>query len=793
MNTKLFYLLLLSCFVCSLPSAYAQKKGIQVVGKVVEGNSQSPVEFATVVAKSNGDDGMLVGTTTGLDGTFQMGVESRDFYIEVSFLGLETKKISSFEMNKGRIDLGVINLSADSELLDEVEVTAERSTTEFRLDKRVFNVGQDLSSTGASALEVLDNVPSVSVNIEGQVSLRGSQGVQMLINGKPSIMASDESNALGTITADMIEKIEVITNPSAKYEAEGTSGIINIVLKKEEKEGLNGSISLNTGIPHNQSVGISLNRRTEHFNLFSQFGVGYRELPRDQRNINRNLLTGDELRSEGEEFRNEVFYNVILGTDYHINRYNVITLSGSFAYEIEDQPSEFNFSRFDGSGNLESEWIRREETEATNPKYHYELQYKRDFKDHKDHDLIFSAIGNFFGKEQSSEFETITLSGVNDQDNQLTRTEFQEAKYTFNVDYTRPFSEFVTLETGAQYVIQDVSNDFAVTDIIDSELVPNAGLTNIFEYDQDVFGVYATGAYERGKWGVKGGLRVEHTELNTLLVTTNEPGNQNYTNLFPSFHTSYKLTERLSLQAGYSRRIYRPRLWDLNPFFNIRNNFNIRQGNPDLLPEFTDSYEVTSIFILDKISMNFGVYQRYTTDVIERITRSEENVNITLPENIGTNRATGIEYNAKYTPSKKLSFNGDFNFNFFNREGSLGDQNFDFTAEQWNARLTAKFNLPAGFDVEVRGNYESAFQTVQGETADQLFANLGVRKKLLKGKAVISFSIRDIFASRIRERELFQETFYVFDRSLRGRFITLGFSYGFGKGEAMEYSGRRRR
>ena len=227
--------------------------------------------------------------------------------VEFSFIGFVTKSMDNIEFDGSVLDLGSIYLEPDSEVLEEVVVTAEKSTTEFKLDKRVFNVGADLSNAGASALEVLDNVPSVNVNIEGQISLRGATGVQILINGKPSVLADDSSNALGTITADMMEKVEVITNPSAKYEAEGTAGIINIILRKDERKGVNGSVSVNTGLPHNHSVGFSMNKRTEKLNLFTQMGVGYRELPRQVENINRNKLTGSEIISEGEEFRNEKF------------------------------------------------------------------------------------------------------------------------------------------------------------------------------------------------------------------------------------------------------------------------------------------------------------------------------------------------------------------------------------------------------------------------------------------------------------------------------------------------------
>ncbi len=784
--------LFLSLFIVT-NTAFAQIKNFKISGTVIENRQQKPIEFATIMIANSTTQKSIEGTTTAADGRFSLQSNTADFYIEISFIGYVTKIIKDISIVGGKVDLGTITLLENTQDLGEVVVQGKKSTTEFKLDKRVFNVGEDLSSTGASALEVLNNVPSVNVNIEGAISLRGSSGVQVLINGKPSVIASEQGNALGTITADMIEKIEVITNPSAKYDAEGTAGIINIVLKKEERKGLNGSISINTGLPHNHSVGLSLNRRTEKFNFFSQLGAGYRELPRYSENINRDLINNTTITTDGIEYRNENFYNFIVGTDYYINPQNVLTLSGSFAYEIESQPSETNFNREDGTGAIDSEWKRTEKTAATNPKLQYELQYKSSFKDHKDHVLLFSALGNFFGKDQSSEFENTTVSGSNVNKMQETRANFQEAKYTFNLDYTKPFLEKFTIETGAQYVSQDVNNDFAVSNLINNEWVEDAGLTNIFEYKQNVFAVYGTGAYEGKKFGIKVGLRMENTDLNTLLVNTNEKNDRNFSNLFPSLHSSYKVTKRFSVQAGYSKRIYRPRLWDLNPFFNIRNNYSVWAGNPDLLPEFTDSYEISAIYILEKITMNASIYQRYTTDVIERVSTFENNVNRYSPNNIGTKNATGIEFNTKIRVKKWLTFNGDVNYNYFSREGELEGQSFDFNADQWSTKWTAKIALPADVDFEMTGRYQSEVQNVQGTISDQLFADLGLRKKMMKGKAVLSLGVRDLFASRIRETEVDQPNFYLFRKGTRGRFITLGFSYGFGKGEAMEYSGRRRR
>ena len=766
---------------------------LEISGEIIEQETGYPIPYATIIVKDKTTSTNLKGSISDEEGKFTVKTSKSDFYIEISFMGFKTITLKDFILKNSQINLGIIKLVPDNQALDEVVVRAEVSKTIFKLDKRVFNVGKDISSSGASALEVLNNVPSVNVSIEGDISLRGNAGVQILINGKPSVLADQSSNALGTITSDMIESIEVITNPSAKYEASGTSGILNIILKKEEKKGWNGSVSLNTGIPDNHSVGLSINRRTDNFNLFTQLGAGYRSLPRDSKNENRNLSNGELILSEGESFRNETFFNITLGTDYHINDLNVLTLSGNFAYEIEDQPSEFNFQYFDGNNNLISSWNQKEVTDATNPKYQYELNYKREFKNNKKHNLLFSAIGSFFGKDQESQFINNVILGSDINNNQQTETDFKQADYTFKFDYTNPISDLFTIETGAQYVFNDVGNDFEVRDFINGNYEVNLDLTNNFEWKQKVLGVYATTSYEKEKLGIKAGLRLEQTDVNTLLSNTNERNKQDYFNLFPSLHSSYKIGDGFSLQAGYSKRIFRPRLWDLNPFFNIRNNFNIRVGNPELQPEFTDSYELTSIYKIGTASLSSSLYHRYTTDVVERVSSFEDNITITRPENIGTNSTIGFETNGKYSPSKWLTITGDFNYNFFDRNGEFENQNFDFTGSQWSTRLGTKIGLPADFDIELTGNYRSSFKTVQGEQTGYAFMDLGVRKKIFKGKAIVNLGVRDVFESRIQERFVTQPNFESYSFGQRGRFITLGISYGFGKGEAMTYSGGKRR
>lgn len=783
--------LLLSISMLAAAWSMAQPATV-ITGRVLDAENDQAIPYATVVAMAPGTTNLQGGGTTDMEGRFEFTSPAGEVDVHISFIGYAPDTIVGLVASNGRIEMGVIRLQENLLQLGEVEVVGETSRTRFELDKRVFSVGKDLSSTGASALEVLNNVPSVTVNVDGEISLRGERGVQILIDGKPSILTDGQSNALGTITADMIESIEVITNPSAKYDAAGTAGILNIVLRKEEKKGVNGSVSVNTGIPDNHSIGLSFNRRTQQFNLFTQMGAGYRSMPRYSRSINLDRTTNTTIRSEGEAFRNEYFYNITLGTDYHINERNVITLSGNMAFEDEDNPSRIDFSSSEGSDEPLSRWFREERTLAVNPKWQYDLQYKREFKNNKDHTLLMSAQGNYFGKEQSSTFLTTTLSGPSVNDDQLTATKFQRVDHTLKLDYTRPLSEKATVEAGAQYARNDVGNDFEVRDRIDDSYVVNSSLTNDFTFEQRVTAAYATGAFEGKQAGLKLGVRMEHTDLFTELVTTGQRNQRDFVDLFPSAHSSYKITEFFSLQAGYSRRIYRPGLWELNPFFNITNNFNIRTGNPDLLPEYSDSYELTTILIIPKASLNASVYHLFTREVIERVSVFENNVNTTVPVNLGTNAATGCEFNGKYDPVRWLTLSGDFNLNVFDRRGRFEERSFDFSGEKWTARLVSKFKLPGNFDVELTGNHISGFQTVQATQSGFSFLDLGLRKTIMKGKGVINFSVRDVFESRISEAIIDRTDFYLYTFDQRGRFITLGFSYGIGKGEAMSYSGRTR-
>ncbi len=757
-----------------------------IEGQVQDASTREPLQYATISVFSQQDSALLTGGITNDQGVFYLEVPDQSIYLNVGYLGYLTHKIDELTFEDGIASLGIIDVKPDEQVLKEVVVSAEKSQVTYELDKRVFNVGKDLSSAGGSAMDVLVNVPSVDVNIEGEVSLRGNSNVQILVNGKPSVIAS--GNALGTISADMIEKVEVITNPSAKYDSEGTTGILNIVLKKEDKKGINGSVTINTGIPNNHSIGLSLNKRTDRFNVFSQFGVGKRTFLSnfEGRTVDRSGTQQTELISSGDGEKNEQFYNIILGADFFINPLNVMTLSGHFGYEFED---EFSDTRFDLVSS-EGRSIREEITDATNPKWQYEWQYKKSFEGNKDRALIASATGSFFGKDQNSSFENSTQSGDVPEFQQFVNDDFSSAQYNFQADYTHPFSDKRILEIGGKYQIDDDKNNYLLEDVEDGNRVINTNFTNDFDFTQKVLGIYSTYSIEFDQLSLKGGLRLENTDLNTFLVTTGESNNQKYTDWFPTFHTSYKLSESFSAQLGYSRRISRPRAWSLNPFASLNNNLNLRTGNPDLMPEYTDSYELSLIRDWEKVSISTSVFYRNTNNVVDRIVQVMDSLTSSTPQNVGLSNNLGIEVNAQMEPTKWLSLLGDFNWTYFNRSGTFENQSFEFSNDKWTARITSKFKFANDLSGEIRLRYRSEEERIQSIIRDNAYLDLGIKKKLFKGRTVVNLVVRDVFSARRFISITDQPDFFALSDNQRDiRRIVLGISYGFGKGDAMEFSG----
>ncbi|PXY01199.1 TonB-dependent receptor [Marinifilum breve] len=782
-------ILIISMFFCFQAFSENNLRKVIITGKVMEKNSNTPIEYATISIHEM-DGKLITGGISGHDGSFHLESNRKDFFIKISFIGYESQEIKEFELNNNRVLLNNIHLASAHAQLDDVVVRAEKSKTVFKLDKRVFNVGKDLVGSGGSALDILNNVPSVDVDIEGNISLRGNTSVQMLINGKPSVMAS--SKTLGTITSDMIERVEVVTNPSAKYDAEGTSGIINIILKKDNKKGLNGAVTANIGTPKNYSLGLSMNKRTEKLNLFTQIGIGDRRFLSESYNktINYNNPLKPQTISKGDGEKNEQFYNFILGADYHITKYQTLSISGHYAFENEKQYSTTDYEYSELEGNNTEEAQRKESTKATNPKWQYEVNYSKEFADNKDRKLTASATGSFFGKDKTSTYTNTGAGNFLRLNDEKILNDFSDVEYSFQADYTHPFSKKITWESGAKMDINKNENSIEQQDNDGNDWVINPNLSNEFHYDQSISALYSTYAYEGEKIGFKAGLRAEHEYRKSELVNNKEKNSNNDTKLFPSFHTSYKFSDQFSVQAGYSKRIRRPHMWDLNPFISYRDPFNVSKGNPNLKPSLSDSFELTAISTFKSGSVNASLFYRETTDVVDDVYFIKDNVTTSMPANVGKSQNTGIEINSKVDPLKWFSILAEGNFMYYKRTGNYEDQNFDFNNNSWSTRLTAKFKLPYHIDAEYKFRYRSKSESLQGYYKASSYSDFGIRKKFMKGKAVVNLSVKDIFNSRKRKYESKSTSFYTYNEHQRsGRIVVLGLSFGFGKGETMEYSG----
>lgn len=777
-------------------SVYSQTKTYQINGTIADLENHAPLEFSTITLLQQSDSSYIDGAVTNESGHFIILGPIEGSMLRVSYFGYKDLFFSDFssakiESNTAHLD--TIFLGNENAILETVEVRGEQSETIFKLDKRVFNVGKDLSNSGGSAVDVLNNVPSIEVTLEGGIRLRGNSGVQVLINGKPSVLTSDENNALGTIPADMIESVEVITNPSAKYDAEGTTGVINIILKEETKQGFNGSVTLNIGYPNNHSLGFSGNYRSKKVNFFGQVGVGTRRFVSVDTTINSTTYTDytSTLSSYGTGEKNEDFINVRIGSDFYINDYNTMSLSGHYAYEFEKEYADLEYLLLNNS-DVTSNFSRNETTSANNPKYQYDFHYQKKFKHGKDQVLDFNAVGSFFGKDKTSLFSSELITGDNIGVNQNSINNMKNSNYTYKLDYTHPFNKKWGWEIGGKYEINSNENYSEVYSQNDNVWEFDSLLSGDYGYTLGVLASYTTLAYEGKKFGIKSGLRFEQT--NALATESGSSiGQWNYYNFFPSIHSSYKASKTLSFQIGYSKRISRPNMFELSPYVRFRDNYNLQTGNAALQPEFSDVIELTAIKNWKKVSFNVAVFQNYTYDVIESIITVQDNLTITSPINVGTSNNKGLEINSKYNLFKWMSMMLDGNLTYYVRQGEYEGTSFDFSSYRWSTKGTFKFKLPADIEIQSSVRYQSSIKYAFTEELGYAYMDAGIRKKFFKGKLIANFSARDVFNSRINRTSVSRSDYTYYTRSQRGRYFVLGISYNFGKGDAMEYSGFKMR
>lgn len=771
---------LFSTFLFAQRPDKGEKKQITVTGKAIDAETAEPLEYATLVLQSIDDPSKVTGGVTDQKGNFKVEAPAGKYNIRLEYISYRPYTLNNQDLSESK-DLGTIKLALDVAQLDAVEVVGEKTTVEIRLDKKVYNIGKDLTTSGASVSDALGNVPSVTVDVEGAISLRGNENVRILINGKPSAIAGyGSTDALKQLPADAIEKVEVITSPSARYDAEGTAGILNIVLKKEKTLGFNGSINLNTGYPSSSQVNANLNLRTNKYNLFTTIGYYYREPPGNAYFDNNYFLNSDFTRitEDRDMYREDKGVNINLGMEYFLTDKSSITGSIFTRQSDEMDGTDNNTLRYKESG-FDSSTLRREVENEDDETYQASLNYTNNFNDdgHKltadfqysyDNEKILTNIDE---NEILPTEELIALEEVNERETQN--------EYLLQADYVLPMGD-AQFEAGYRGNFEETVNDYELNQFNQAtgEFETNYNLTNKFTYTENVNAVYSQYGDKFGKFSVLLGLRLENTRLkgkvesdltdeelvDTLGFDFDPDFDKNYLGLFPTVNISYEINDRENITLGYNRRINRPRGFFINPFPSRSSRTNVFQGNPDLNPAFADAFDLGYLKRWEKLTLTSSVYYQRETDAFERVQtetgqQTSDGINIirTIPINLATNQRYGGEVGVMYNAIKWLQFNGSFNFFKFITEGDYNGIDYGTESTSWFSRLSAKVKLPQSIDWQTNGFYMGPRENSQTKSEGMYSIDMALSKDILNDNATISMNVNDLFNSR--KRQSFTESY----------------------------------
>ena len=803
---KIIPISLLLIFIFLLNSqSFAQSKQHTISGKVIDNDLGVPLEYSTISITSVDDPNYLNGGVTDINGNFGIEVPSGTYNIKVEFISFESKTFYKRKVDSN-LDLGTIQLGFSSASLNEVVEIAETTQVEVHLDKKIYNIGKDLTTGGATINDVLNNVPSVSVDLEGSVSLRGNENVRVLINGKPSAMAGfGESNVLGQLPADAIERVEVITSPSARYDAEGTAGILNIILRKEKTLGFNGSLTTNIGHPESYGITANVNLRTDKFNIFNTTGFNYRNSPGNGF-FDTRYAQGffDRVVEDRDMQRLSRRFNTNFGVEYFLNEHSSITASAFFNFG-NDEDITTNFSdRYQGN-DLVQQTMRREVETEEDKSSQYSLNYIKKFND-KGHQLT-ADFQYEYDKEEKPAFVSeratldLTPEGISFLPSEFVFTEETQNEYLIQTDYVLPFGEGSQFEAGYRGNFKDEVTDYNLSiEDEQSGQLESSPLTNVFNYTENVNALYTQYGSKFGKFSFLLGLRMENTQLigkiNTPLTDAQlleEFGfpidtdfDNNYLGLFPTVNLIFELGEKENITLGYNRRINRPRGWFINPFPSRASRTNIFQGNPNLNPAYASAYDLGYLKRWKKLTLTSSLYYQYETDSFERVQQgtgqffNDIEIIRTIPINLATNERIGVEAGVLYNPAKWLRLNGSFNFFQFNTEGEFNGIDYGTKNNSWFARFSSKVTLPAKIDWQTNANYRGPSENSQTKSDGIFSLDLAFSKEIFNENATLSFNVRDLLNSR--KRNSFTETESFTQESefqWRQRQITLSLTYRF--------------
>lgn len=798
--------LLLAAVICiATVKIYAQSGNTgKISGKIVDAQTNETIPYASAVLTDRKTKANVRIVQSDLDGNFTIPNLANGVYtFKASYIGYQTMVRDSISITGAlkTINLGTIKMkTGKGNILNEVTVTAQKPTMQLGIDKKVFSVDQSVVSEGGSATDVLQNVPSVQTDMDGNVSLRGSSGVRVLIDGKPSLIGGgDVAQILKSIPASSIETIEVISNPSAKYDAEGQSGIINIVLKKNRKLGLNGTVALTAGNRDNYNANTSLSFQNNKINLYGNYsyrygnrlGGGFNNTTYEP-GIN-GLVYADQTRDSKDLDKS---HNVKAGMDYYLADKTVLSLSGGANIRNENERENLTINQFNINRNPIQLSNRLNTENGKGSSYDLALDLNQKFK--KKGQELTANIGfsegdndNFQLYDTDIYFSDPAVS--NSRILQNSERDNYNRNLTAQIDFTTPLGELGKIETGYRSQIRNSENNTFVTSLQPSgAYLFETALSNDFNSKDQVHALYINYQNQIKNFGYQLGLRGEDATLDTEMGAYDNnanlsftPGQVAYTRLYPSIYLTQKLKGDHQLQASYSRRVNRPRGWDTNPFLDVSDPFNYRRGNVNLLPEDVHAFELSHSKFFKKFSLVSSIYLRRTNDVIQRVrTDIGDGITLTIPENLASSTNTGAELIGRFDLVKNWNFTANVNLYQRSIKGAPSTGIVDNDGFSYNTNLTNNITLPYGVTLQIRGEYRSKEVMAQGIRKAMYGVDAGAKMDFYNKKASLSLNIRDVFASRKWQMQSNTGISTIdFSRYMVGRMGNLTLSYRFGKND----------
>lgn len=718
-----------------------------VSGKVQDNTTKEALPYVTIAVKDSALKTVLIGVTDE-HGVFSLEkLPIGKMTISFSFMGYQnyTQPLEIIS-GKPKMDVGTIGLSGDAVQLNAVEINGQKPNISLKLDKKVFEVGKDVLSQNGSANDVLNGVPSVAVSPTGGVSLRGNSSVLVLINGRQSGLT--QTNALDQIAADQIDRIEVITNPSSRYDAAGSAGIINIILKKNKKSGFNGQVRLVAGSPNDSRLNPSINYKSDKINIFSNFSIRSSDYvglyTTNQSTINNG--TPSLMNRVQNEDRHDDGKLMYLGADYFFDDHHTITAAFLKNATHDNDKTHLKYD-YSNNTSLDSTLIREGKSLEKRDYNQLEFNYTQTFKQEAKKWTI-NIQYDWWNSDKNWNLSTqrlfptpLTHPGIR------TKSIGNSKDLLIQSDFIQPIDSVSVFEFGIKSEIRKVSSDFLAEQQQENDWTIYQNIDNNLKYTETISSAYAQFSNKAGQFNYMLGLRTELTQISITDIKNTYDDQKNYGKLFPTVNMSYKF-ETSTLQLNYSKRINRPALYALYPF-NELTDLNAQYiGNPDLNPSYTDAFELGFLKTWKKLTLNPSVYYQREKNYIQDFTYRENDIFYTTPINIDYETRTGFELSTLYNPLKWLQINVEMNFYSFVQKGNYQEKNLDYNGETFTGRLSTQIKLPAKFSFQGRYNFRGEQQNAQTTNAALQSIDFGLSKTLLKDKATIVFDVSNAFNLR---------------------------------------------